>query len=40
VTDVGVESLWIENPVSKLPNCLPLDFKKIREVSDYFEGTD
>jgi len=33
-TNVGVESFWIENPVSKLPETLPVNFRKIFEVSD------
>jgi HAD superfamily hydrolase (TIGR01549 family) len=32
--NVGVDAIWIENPISKLPEVLPEDFKNIRELSD------
>ena len=32
--NVGVEALWIENPVSKLPEVLPVNLRKIGEVRD------
>jgi HAD superfamily hydrolase (TIGR01662 family) len=31
--NVGVDALWIENSVSKIPDILPDDFRKINEVS-------
>jgi putative hydrolase of the HAD superfamily len=31
---IGVDAIWIENPISKLPEDLPKDFKTIRELSE------
>jgi FMN phosphatase YigB (HAD superfamily) len=32
--EIGVDALWIENTVSKLPETMPEDLKSIKEVSD------
>lgn len=31
---IGVDAIWIENPVSTLPEELPTDFKSIKELPD------
>lgn len=32
--NVGIDAIWIENPVSTLPDILPINFQKIIELSD------
>jgi FMN phosphatase YigB (HAD superfamily) len=31
---IGVDAIWIENPISKLPEDLPEDFSSIKELSE------
>jgi beta-phosphoglucomutase-like phosphatase (HAD superfamily)/predicted kinase len=35
--EVGIDALWIENSVSKLPEVMPTDLKSIKELSDVFK---
>lgn len=35
--NIGVEAVWIENPVSNLPKELPEDIKSIKELSDLLQ---
>ena len=37
---IGVDALWIQNPISKLPEKLPEDFIKINEIKDILNYLD
>jgi putative hydrolase of the HAD superfamily len=35
--NIGVDAVWIENPVSKIPEVLPDDMKTIKELADLID---
>lgn len=37
IKDVGVDSLWIENGVSKLPETMPKDLKSVKEINELLD---
>ena len=32
--NIGVDALWIENPVSKIPEEIPNDLRSVKELSE------